>query len=208
MLITKREEVTKQGFCMILWRKLRPRGSLLSEFIHSSGWGGVEEGVGAYSRWVLIWNWALIRINTVVRVWNGGSFAVTDNPATGTSVIFIIPNTIFISNTTSRAKILGNPACRVVVKSRISSRNFAFSGISYKSQIPRKPFQILDDFWNGKLAPKKLELLFWLLGIIFFFFPWLLLTLSCAGLKPWKSWKSHAILNLKLWEEYPLQNIL
>ena len=23
----------------------------------------------------------------------------------------------------------------------------------------------------------------------FFFFPWLLLTLSCAGLKPWKSWK-------------------
>ena len=61
MLITKREEVTKQGFCKILWRKLRPRGSLLSEFIHSSGWGGdkrerlfefdwEEEGVGAYSR--------------------------------------------------------------------------------------------------------------------------------------------------------------
>ena len=40
MLITKREEVTKQGFCKILWRKLRPRGSLLLEFIHSSGWGG------------------------------------------------------------------------------------------------------------------------------------------------------------------------
>ena len=59
MLITKREEVTKQGFCKILWRKLRPRGSLLKEFIHSSGWGGgerlfefdwEEEGVGAYSR--------------------------------------------------------------------------------------------------------------------------------------------------------------
>ena len=56
MLITKREEVTKQGFCKILWRKLCPRGSLLLEFIHSSGWGGgkrlfeiawVEEGVGA-----------------------------------------------------------------------------------------------------------------------------------------------------------------
>ena len=40
-------------------RKLCPRGSLLLEFIHSSGWGGgerlfefdwEEEGVGAYSR--------------------------------------------------------------------------------------------------------------------------------------------------------------
>ena len=59
MLITKRKEVTKQGFGKILLRKLRPRGSLLLEFIHSSGWGGgerlfefewEEEGVGAYSR--------------------------------------------------------------------------------------------------------------------------------------------------------------
>ena len=59
MVMTKREEVTKQGFCKILWRKLRPWESLLSEFIHSSGWGGgehlleldwEEEGVGAYSR--------------------------------------------------------------------------------------------------------------------------------------------------------------
>ena len=59
MLITKREEVTKQRFCKILCRKLRPRGSLLLEFTHSGGWDGVErlfefhwkeEGVGAYSR--------------------------------------------------------------------------------------------------------------------------------------------------------------
>ena len=59
MLITKREEVTKQGFCKILWRKLHPRGSLFLEFIHSSGWGGgerlfefdwEEEGVGTYLR--------------------------------------------------------------------------------------------------------------------------------------------------------------
>ena len=59
MLITKRQVVTKQGFGIILLRKLRPRGSLLLEFIHSSGWGGgerlfefdwEEEGVGAYSR--------------------------------------------------------------------------------------------------------------------------------------------------------------
>ena len=57
MLIRKREDVTKQDFCKILWRKLRPRGSLLLEFIHSRGWGGgerlfefdwEEEGVGAY----------------------------------------------------------------------------------------------------------------------------------------------------------------
>ena len=49
MLITKREEVTKQGFCKMLWRKLRPRRSLLLEFIHWSGWGGWG--------WVLIWVW-------------------------------------------------------------------------------------------------------------------------------------------------------
>ena len=63
MVVTKREEVTKQGFCKtlkwILWRKLRPQGSLLLDFIHSSGWGGgkrlfefdwEEERVGAFSR--------------------------------------------------------------------------------------------------------------------------------------------------------------
>ena len=59
MLITQPEEVTKQGFCKILWRKLRPRGCLLLEFIHSSGLGGgeglfefdwEEKGVGTYSR--------------------------------------------------------------------------------------------------------------------------------------------------------------
>ena len=57
MPVTKREEVTKQGFCKILWRKLGTWGSLLLEFIHSSGWDGgerlfefdwEEEGVGAY----------------------------------------------------------------------------------------------------------------------------------------------------------------
>ena len=71
MLIKKREEVTKQGFCKIFWRKLRPRGSLLLVLIQvqfqshcfSREWGGggrlfefdwKEEGVGvgmgAYSR--------------------------------------------------------------------------------------------------------------------------------------------------------------
>ena len=59
MLITKREEVIKQGFYKILRRKLRSRESLLLEFIHSSEWGKggrlfefnlEEEGVGAYLR--------------------------------------------------------------------------------------------------------------------------------------------------------------
>ena len=59
MLLTKREEVAKLGSCKILSRKLRLRGSLLLEFIHSTGWGGgerllefdwKEEWVGAYSR--------------------------------------------------------------------------------------------------------------------------------------------------------------
>ena len=59
MLITERQEVTKPGSCEILWRKLRPQGNLLLEFIHSSGWGGgerlfefdwEEKWVSAYSR--------------------------------------------------------------------------------------------------------------------------------------------------------------
>ena len=95
MLIKKkREEVTRQGLCKILLRKLPPRGSLLLVLIqfqfkshcHSIGWGGggaylslIGAGggggrrlltfsafrMGAYSKWRLIRGWALIRINTV-----------------------------------------------------------------------------------------------------------------------------------------------
>ena len=59
MLITKHEEVTKQGIC----KKYSEENSVLREvsylFIHSSGWGGgehlfefdwEEEGVGVYLR--------------------------------------------------------------------------------------------------------------------------------------------------------------
>ena len=89
MLLTKHEEVTKQGFCKILWRKLRLQGTYSLNWV---GWGWVliwvwlggggggrlfEVGrlltfsafrMGAYSRWALIRGWALIRINTVVFV--------------------------------------------------------------------------------------------------------------------------------------------
>ena len=74
MVMTKREDVTKQGSYEIL------RGSLLlvlTQFLGGGvGWGGrlFEAGrlltfttfrMGAYSRWALIRGWALIRINTV-----------------------------------------------------------------------------------------------------------------------------------------------
>ena len=76
MVVTKREDVTKQGFCKILWRKLLLRGDLLTTysifFGEVGGWRGVQVGVGAYSRlgayskWALIRGWTLIRINTVI----------------------------------------------------------------------------------------------------------------------------------------------
>ena len=82
MLITKSEGVTKQGFCKVLWRKLRLREGLLLSLIgvlwEGVGWGGrlfeagrlltfSAFGMGAYSRWALIRGWALNRINTVRR---------------------------------------------------------------------------------------------------------------------------------------------
>ena len=91
MVITKREDVTKQGSCKILWRKLHLRESLLLVLVliqflgggvgvvayPSLGWGGglfeagrlltfSAFGMSAYSRWALIRGWALIWINTVV----------------------------------------------------------------------------------------------------------------------------------------------
>ena len=78
MVKTKRKDVTKQGFCKILWRKLRLQWSLLLVLIQflggvrgkGVGWGGrlltfSAFRIGAYSRWALIRGWALIRINTV-----------------------------------------------------------------------------------------------------------------------------------------------
>ena len=80
MLITKSEDVTKQGFCKVLWRKLRLREGLLLSLIgvlwEGVGWGwAIIRGwalitfsafrMGAYSRWALIRGWALNRIHTV-----------------------------------------------------------------------------------------------------------------------------------------------
>ena len=69
MVITKREDVIKQGFCKILLRKLRLRESLLLviiQFFFLVRGGGGEGGVGAYSRLgtyqlFLSLGWALIR---------------------------------------------------------------------------------------------------------------------------------------------------
>ena len=51
MVITKREDVTKQGFCKTLWRKLRLRASLLLVFIPFWGVVGVR-GWAPISVWV------------------------------------------------------------------------------------------------------------------------------------------------------------
>ena len=48
MVLTKREDVTKQGFCKTLLRKLRLRGSL--KLILIPFLGGRGKGVGAYLR--------------------------------------------------------------------------------------------------------------------------------------------------------------
>ena len=81
MLITKSEDITKQGFCTIPEENSvfgRVSYYLLLEFLWEGvGWGGrlFEAGhlltfsafrMGAYLRWALIRGWALIRINTVL----------------------------------------------------------------------------------------------------------------------------------------------
>ena len=94
MLITKREGVTKQGFCkkseenfvLRVVRLIRIyslkwvgwRWALFSVWLGGGGGGRLFEAgrlstfsafkIGAYSRWVLIRGWVLIRINTVCRI--------------------------------------------------------------------------------------------------------------------------------------------
>ena len=82
MVITKREEVTKQGeFCKNTLKKTASSGGsywrVLLEFLWEGvDWGGrlFEAGrlltfsafsMGAYSKWALIRGWAFIRISTV-----------------------------------------------------------------------------------------------------------------------------------------------
>ena len=80
MVLTKSEDVAKQGFFKILRRKLRLREglllSLIGVFVGGSGvWWALLRGwailtfsafsMGSYSRWALIRGWALIPINTV-----------------------------------------------------------------------------------------------------------------------------------------------
>ena len=118
MVITKREDVTKQGFCKTLWRKLCLRGSLLLVLIHffffgwEGKWGGV--GVGVYlslTEWEVDWSWALIRgwaligglalipIN-MVRV-----FLVQFSPVTSESNSFTSWNLSYGTNSPKRPEI-------------------------------------------------------------------------------------------------------
>ena len=46
MVITKHEDITKQGFCKTLWKKLRLQGSLFLVIIQFFG-----EGVGGEMGW-------------------------------------------------------------------------------------------------------------------------------------------------------------
>ena len=75
MVITKREDVTKQGFC-----NTPSSGKSVIRVRVRVRWGGrlFEAGrfltfsafrMGAYSRWALFRSWALIRINTVCVVY-------------------------------------------------------------------------------------------------------------------------------------------
>ena len=72
MVIIKREDVTKQGFCLILWRKLRLPEVFISTYFCFFWVGGTRKRVGAYLsfslrgrevgwRWALIRGWALIK---------------------------------------------------------------------------------------------------------------------------------------------------
>ena len=84
MVITKRKDFAKQGFCKILWQKNSVFGRVSSYLLFEFEWEGMGLGgggclfeagrlltfsalmMGAYSRWALIPGWALIRINTVL----------------------------------------------------------------------------------------------------------------------------------------------
>ena len=79
MLITKRDEVTKQGFCKILWRKLRLREGLL-EFVWAGVcWGGRLFEVGANSRLGAYSNkYGILSTNQFDLRWKENSFIKID----------------------------------------------------------------------------------------------------------------------------------
>ena len=79
MVITKREDVTMQGFCKILLRKLRLWGSLLLILIHFFFRGGRGKGVGR----ALIWYWVGRRRGG--RLWTFSAFRMGDCSRRGTT---------------------------------------------------------------------------------------------------------------------------
>ena len=122
MLITKREEVTKQGFCKILWRKLLKSliriysfkwlewgWALIWVWLGGGGGGRLFEagrlltfsafGMDAYSRWALIRGWALIRIiKDLINEW----FIPTDDSQHGNSTGLLSRQTHSVENVSAR----------------------------------------------------------------------------------------------------------
>ena len=70
----KKQRCNNAGFCKILGWKLRLRKGLLLSLLCGREWGGGGHlstfsafRMGAYSRWVLIWGWALNWIISVIK---------------------------------------------------------------------------------------------------------------------------------------------
>ena len=76
MVITKREDVTKQGSCKLLWRKLRLRGSLLSVIIQVFFFWGGGGGAG-WEREGEVRVGAYLSLSVRGRGWGGGGRLLT-----------------------------------------------------------------------------------------------------------------------------------
>ena len=166
MVATKSEDVTKQGFCKILWRKLRLREGLLLSYWSLCGreWGGggclFEAGrlltfsafrMGAYWRWALIRGWALIRINTVKKKdskRNSSNFALDKFWTRERSILFRTNEAIkkSVGTLLSRQTSLLNDLNKMHRSDRVCSELFTFPNFPRLSPWPSPVFHDLLSF--------------------------------------------------------------